>query len=135
MALYAKDDLVLTPSPFSGDEEFKVRPALVLAAVPYGSGTDYLVCIVTTQTAPDPHLLPFTNADMDGGRLSQACYLRPGYIYTVGQSSIKRRLGTLGPARRGQLAKILVSILTKCSCPTAVNITLSFKSAISISQT
>lgn len=112
MAQYIKGDIVLTPFPFSDDEEFKVRPALVLAALPYGSSTDYLVCIITTQATPDPHLLPFTNADIDGGRLSQNCFLRPGYVYTVGQSSIKRRLGTLKPAKLEQVTRILVSVLT-----------------------
>lgn len=112
MAQYIKGDIVLTPFPFSDDEEFKVRPALVLAALPYGSGTDYLVCIITTQSAPDPHLLPLINADIDGGRLSQNCFLRPGYVYTVGQSSIKRRLGTPKPAKLEQVTKILVSVLT-----------------------
>ena len=112
MALYVKGDLVLTPFPFSDDEEFKVRPALILAVVPYGRSTDYLVCIVTTQSAPDPRLLPLSNADMGGGRLSQNCYLRPGYVYTVGQSSIKRRLGTLKPAKQEQVTQILISMLT-----------------------
>jgi mRNA interferase MazF len=112
MAQYVKGDLVLTPFPFSDDEGFKVRPALVLAVLPYGSGMDYLVCIITTQPAPDPHLLPLTNADIDGGRLSQSCFLRPGYVYTVGQASIKRRLGTLKSAKLEQVTRILVSVLT-----------------------
>ena len=112
MAQYVKGNLVLTPFPFSNDEDFKVRPALILAALPYGSGTDYLVCIITTQPAPDPHLIPLTNADIDGGRLSQNCYLRPGYVYTVGQSSIKRRLGVLKAAKQEQVTQILVSVLT-----------------------
>lgn len=111
MALYVKGDLVLTPFPFSDDEEFKVRPALILAVLPYGKSTDYLVCIVTTQSVPDPLLLSLINADMDGGRLSQDCFLRPGYVYTVGQSSIKRRLGTLKPAKLEQVTNILVSVL------------------------
>ncbi len=71
MAQYVKGDVVLTPFPFSDDEDFKVRPALVLAVLPYGSGLDYLVCIITTQPAPDPHLLPLTNTYIDGGRLSE----------------------------------------------------------------
>ena len=73
MALCIKGDLVPTPFPFSDDEDFKVRPALVLAVLPYGKITDYLVCIVTTQSASDPLLLSLTNADIDGGCLSQNC--------------------------------------------------------------
>nr|MBA3873702.1 hypothetical protein [Anaerolineae bacterium] len=78
---------------------------------PYGSGNDYLVCIVSTQVAPDPHLLELDNRDITGGALSQRCYLRPCYVYSVGESLIKRRLGALKAVKLDQVIQILVTLL------------------------
>ena len=49
MARFVKGDIVLVPFPFSGEENYKHRPALILASWSYASGTDYLVCLITTQ--------------------------------------------------------------------------------------
>lgn len=54
MAAYRRGDVVWLPFPFSSDEDYKLRPALVLASWPYFTGTDYLVCMITTQAAVDP---------------------------------------------------------------------------------
>ncbi len=109
---YVRGDLVLLPFPFSAEEGFKVRPALVLASLPYASGTDYLVCIVTTQNAPDPYLLPLSNTDMEEGKLSQLCYLRPTYAYTVAEQQIKRTVGRITPAKLREALQTLTRILT-----------------------
>ena len=113
MAQFVKGDIVLTPFPFSGDEDFKVPPAVVLAVLPYAGGTDYLLCIITTQAAPDPLLLPLDNTDIEGGRLSQSCYLRPGNTYTVAEALIRRRLGHLKPAKFSAVVPVLVAALTQ----------------------
>lgn len=110
---YVKGDIILSPFPFSGDEDFKARPSLVLAALPYAGGTDYLVCMITTQAAPDPYLLSLTSSDYEGARLSQDCYLRPAYTYTVAEHQIKRRLGRLTTAKVHEVVETLVSILTR----------------------
>ncbi len=112
MAQFLKGDIVLSPFPFSGEEEFKSRPALVLASLPYGSGTDYLLCIITTQSAPDPYLIALDNADMESGRLSQDCHLRPAYTYTVSEHLIKRRLGRIKANKLDAVIGILVLLLT-----------------------
>ena len=113
MAHYVKGDIVLSPFPFSGEEGFKVRPAVVLAALPYAGGTDYLLCIVTTQAAPDPLLLDLRNSEIEGGRLSQDCYMRPAYAYTAAEAVIKRRLGRLKPEKFNSIIQTLVAVLTQ----------------------
>ncbi len=112
MERYKVGDLVLLPFPFSGEEGFKVRPALVLAVLPYGSGTDYLVCLVTTQQAPDPHRLPLTRTDVEGGRLTQDCFLRPAYLCTIAEPAITRSMGRVTPAKRREALQTLTRILT-----------------------
>lgn len=108
-----KGDIVLLPFPFSGDEDFKVRPALVLAVLTYAGTTDYLVCLITTQPAIDPYLTVLTNADVEGGRMSEDCYLRPTYTYAVAGHQIRRRLGRLAPAKVRAVIQTLVSVLTR----------------------
>ena len=112
MAEYVKGDILLTPFPFSGEGGFKVRPALVLAELPYG-GTDYLVCIVSTQAAPDPSLLELDNKDVLGGSLSQRCYLRPEYTYAVAGHRVVRRLGQVKSEKLNAVIAASVALLTK----------------------
>ena len=112
MARYVRGDIVLSPFPFSGEEGFKVRPAVVLAALTYAGGTDYLLCIVTPQAAFDPLLLDLRNSDIEDGRLSQDCYLRPAYAYTASEAVIKRRLRRLKEAKLNAVIQTLVTALT-----------------------
>ena len=56
MARFVKGDIVLLPFPFSGEQAYKHRPALILASWNYEGGTDHLVCLITTQLADDPYL-------------------------------------------------------------------------------
>ena len=113
MAGFVKGDVVLTPFPFSGEEGFKIRPALVLAVLPYGRGSDYLVCIITTQQVSDPYLLDLDSVDIVGGRLTQKCYLRPTYTYAVSEHMIKRQIGRLESDKLNVAVQALVSALTK----------------------
>jgi len=113
MAEYVKGDIVLTPFPLSGEEGFKVRPALVMAVLTYGRGFDCLLCIITTQKADDPYLLSLDISDIEGGRLTQQCYLRPTYTYAVSEGMIKRRLGHLRADKIAIAVQSLVSVLTR----------------------
>ncbi len=101
MARFAKGDIVILPFPLSGQAEFKPRPAVVLASWSYGSGNDYLVSIITSQNAPDPSIIEFDSTrDVESGVLinrtpSGKSYLRPAYLYAVGEAQIYKRACTL----------------------------------------
>ena len=113
MARFVKGDIVLMPFPFSGEEAYKHRPALVLASWSYVGGTDYLTCLITTQKASDPHLMELARNDTEGGSLAQNCYLRPTYLFASGESLISRKLDRLKPSKLDQVIQAVVTLLTE----------------------
>jgi len=61
----------------------------------------------------DPHLMALEASDIEGGRLTQQCYLRPTYTYAIAEHLIKRRLGRLDDDKLQAAINSLVSVLTK----------------------
>ena len=118
MARFVKGDIVLVPFPFSAEEAYKHRPALVMASWSYAGGTDYLVALITTQPAPDPYLTEIVQADTYGGSLAQSgslvqrCYLRPTYLFAPDEQLISRRLDRLKPEKLAQVIQTVVRVLT-----------------------
>ena len=111
LPLYSVGDVVVVPFPSSTGAEPKRRPAVVLAVVTYGAYRDYLVCLITSQAAPDPSCLTLTQADIVGGLLSVQSYLRPAYLYTASERLIARRIGALAPSRLEEAVKTLIRLL------------------------
>ena len=112
MARFVKGDIVLVPFPFSAEEAYKHRPALVMASWGYAGGMDYLVALITTQPAPDPYLTEIVQADTYGGTLAQKCYLRPTYLFAPDEQLISRRLDRLKPEKLEQIVQTIVQVLT-----------------------
>ena len=112
MARFVKGDIVLLPFPFSGEENYKHRPALVLASWSYAGGTDYLVCLITTQPANDPHLTELFQMDTFGGSLTQTCYLRPTYLFAPDERVISRKMDSLKPEKLERIVQVIVKVLT-----------------------
>lgn len=111
MPLYAVGDMVVMPFPSSTGAEPKRRPVVVLAAVQYGTTLDYLVCLITSQAAPDPTRLPLTQADIIGGILSLQSYLRPAYLYAASERLITRRIGALASGRLEEAVETVTRML------------------------
>lgn len=92
---YKRGDVVIMPFPYSGAPGEKPRPALVLAAVPFASRTDYVVCIISTQNAPDPSIIPLAVTDVTAGVLRKQSYLRPKYLFTTSENRITVKVGDM----------------------------------------
>jgi mRNA interferase MazF len=95
LASFAAGDVVTVPFPFSVERSFKIRPALVLAAVPFGRTTDFILCAITSQIAPDPSLLFLRPDDMLDGSLDRTSYIRLTYLFTVHRSLIQEKIGQI----------------------------------------
>lgn len=112
MARFVKGDIVLLPFPFSGEQDYKHRPALVLASWDYAGGTDYLVCLITTQPADDPYLMELSQVDTLGMSLTQKCYLRPTYLFAPDERVISRKMDHMKPKKLEQIVQIIADVLT-----------------------
>lgn len=113
MAQFIKGDVVVVPFPFSAATSFKNRPALVVASWPFGGSDDYLVCIITSQPANDPYLLNLDGADLENGSLHRTSYLRPTYLFAVGEGQIARKVGNLTRSKMSQVTSVIVAALAK----------------------
>jgi mRNA interferase MazF len=107
MARFVKGDVVVVPFPFSAAPGSKRRPALVLASWAFGSSNDYLLCLISTQTVPDPYCLALEPDDIEYGVLHRASYVRPAYLFTADEALIVRKFGQL---RAEKLARVLQTL-------------------------
>ncbi len=121
--LYSVGDVVVVPFPSSVGDAPKRRPAVVLAVVTYGATLDYLVCLITSQAAPDPTRMTLTQADILGGFLSLQSYLRLAYLYTASERLIARRVGLLAPDRLEEALEILIQLLRPQPEPSSASLT------------
>ena len=107
MGLFARGDVVTVPFPYSGAPGEKLRPALVIATWSIGRWEDCLVCMITSQLKGDPYAIPLKPLDITGGALRAVSYIRPVYLYTVGDSRIRRKIGELAAWR---MATVITSV-------------------------
>ncbi len=113
MSKYKRGDIVVVPFPFSGAPGEKPRPALVLATVPFANRIDYVVCVISTQNAPDSNLIALDVADVQGGALVKRSYLRPAYLYTTGENRITRKAGEMSSEKLEAALAVLTALFQK----------------------
>ncbi len=113
MARFLKGDIVLVAFPFFGEEAYKHRPALILASWAYFGGTDYLICVMTTQPADDPYLTEIGANDTLGQSLTQWCFLRSTYLFAPDEPLISRKLDRLKLEKWQETIQTVVTVLTE----------------------
>ena len=112
MGAFVKGNVVVVRFPNSAGFDFKKRPAVVVALVLYAGVTDYMVCLVTSQNAQDPHAIELTPLDLTGGSLHAArSFLRPTYLYTADEASLEYRIGALRGEILAQAVDALKAVL------------------------
>lgn len=112
MVTFAKGDIVVVPFPFSQASGEKLRPALVLASWPCLKTTDYLLCLISAQNVAEPHIMPLDSADVENGSLNRASFLRPTYLFTIAQSRISQKIGTLKRKRLDEALEVIKTVLS-----------------------
>lgn len=89
MARFVRGDVVVCPFPFSATPGFKRRPALVLAILSFEGRADYLLALISSQAAIDPHLVKLEPADIEDGTLKVVSYVRPAYMFAIDEAAAR----------------------------------------------
>lgn len=116
MGRFVRGDVVVVPYPLKSGES-KRRPALILSEIEYGSGTDYLVCIMTGQNDPnDGAAIEVSHADAIEGEYMKdddtgTCYIRPHYIWTCVEAVIIRRIDRLSGDKMDEVLTVVRTML------------------------
>lgn len=111
MAAFIKGDIVVVPFPFSVGTGSKRRPALVVASWPFADGTDFLLCLISSQAVSDPYIMKLEAGDIQGGTLSRQSYVRPSYLFAVDEGLIVYKVGALANDRLTQVVEKIISVL------------------------
>ncbi len=89
---------MVVPFPFSGKQEYKRHPAVVLASWHFGNSSDYLLCVISAQSASDPYIMDVSNADLQeraGTGFHKKCFVRPAYLFAADEGLIAYKMGSL----------------------------------------
>ena len=111
MARFKRGDIVVLPFPFSDASSAKPRPCLVVAELPYLGGTDYLVCMISTQDTSDPQSIELKPSDVVLGKLDAQSYLRPLYLFAASGDVVDRRIGVMHQNVFKQVLQAIVSVV------------------------
>ncbi len=112
MAQYKRGDIVVLPFPFSDASNAKVRPCLAVAELPYFGGTDYLVCMISTQNTSDPQSIELKPFDIVLGKLDAQSYLRPLSLFAASGDMVERRIGVMHQNLFDRVLQAIVKVVS-----------------------
>lgn len=105
-------DIVLVPVPFTDLSSRKRRPVFVLSADAYNDAApDVIVVAMTSNPARTPWTLPILTSDLRAGRLNRPGMIRADKIYTLAQSLIVNRFGTVSDAMLNRIRETLAQLV------------------------
>ena len=107
MARFVKGDVVVVPFPFSDLSQAKRRPALVVAQL---TGSDLILCQITSQAISDSYAVAVTNADFSNGSLNRNSNIRPNRLFTADQKIILYKAGQLKSAKLQQVIDNIIEL-------------------------
>lgn len=107
MGKFVAGDVVVIPFPFTDFSAEKKRPALVIAERDFD---DYILCQITSRPWHEP-AVEIADADFEQGGLEKPSYARPDRVFTVHESVIDRRAGTISPEKLEEVRAVLRKIL------------------------
>jgi len=94
--MYKQGDIVLIPIPFTDLSSSKKRPVLILSSDHYNDSTDDLiVAAITSNIDEKPYNITITNSDLTSGNLLHTSCIKTDKLYTLAQSIVIKKFGTL----------------------------------------
>ena len=108
MGRFVKGDVVVVPFPFSDLSTVKRRPALVIATP---SGSDMILCQITSQHIQDRYAIGITNFDFAEGTLHKPSNIRPNRLFSANVDLILYKAGRLNDQTVALVTTRLIEIL------------------------
>jgi len=94
--MYKQGDILLIPIPFSDLTSNKKRPVLVLSNDDYNNVTeDIIVAAITSNLTDKKYTVILSNEDLESGNLKTTSCIRADKIYTLSQSIVIGKFGTV----------------------------------------
>jgi mRNA interferase MazF len=89
-------DVVLVPVPFTNLSSHKRRPVIVISNNAYHRSTaDFVAVALTSNPQPAAYGFLITTADLASGVLKRPSQVRADKVYTLAQSIVVRRFGSV----------------------------------------
>jgi mRNA interferase MazF len=108
---FSKGDIVIIPVPFTDNNGFKLRPAVVISNDTVHQTGDVMIVQITSKSKQDNHLsIPITNDDVTEG-LPVKSYIRVHKIFVLEQSLIKGKVSSLKIAKYQELIQRINHII------------------------
>ena len=105
-------DLLLVPFPFSDQSGRKVRPVIVISNDEFNiTSEDLIVVGVTSNISGDRHTIELSNADLEYGKLFDACCVKIENILKIDKQLVIKKIGKLKKEKFKDVIAILNSIL------------------------
>jgi mRNA interferase MazF len=96
MGSFTVGDIVLISFPYADFSNLKKRPALVIGEAEF---SNLILCQITSKAETSKKAIPLIGDDFVSGSLYLDSYIRPDKIFTVEQSIVKKKMGTLKRSR------------------------------------
>lgn len=109
MGSFTVGDIVLIPFPYADFSKFKKRPALVVGHAEFNN---LILCQITSNAETSKRAIPLANRDFEVGSLQVDSYIRPDKLFTVEQSVIETKLGSLKLAKTVSIKSLIRKLFT-----------------------
>ncbi len=108
MGRFVKGDLVVTPFPFSDLSSEIKRPALVIQTL---KGNELILCQITSRNREDPYKFTLASEDLKQGKLKIKSYIMPMRLFTLRDSIIHYKIGSLKELKTNLIIKKICQVL------------------------
>lgn len=107
MGVFAIGEVVLVPFPYADFSKIKKRPALIIGRAEFDN---LILCQITSKTHTSKHAISIQSKDFEKGKLPVNSYIRYDKLFTIEQSIIELKLGSLNTEKLGQIKASIRSL-------------------------
>lgn len=111
---YKQQEIVLIPFPYSDLLSEKKRPVLILSNNKYNKyNEDIICCAITSNKRNYFNSISLKKDDIYSGKLHFESKIRPNRIFTLKQSRIIKKLGTIKIEKYNEVESTIIKVISK----------------------